>query len=130
MELLSLLRSQRVEGVLLVVAAAHAPATQIWRMIEAGTAIVCLDRIPDRMPVDCVSVDDAAAAELGVNHLLSRGYRRIAIVSGPLSLKNERGRILGYKNALRRAEVDIDPALMWQGTIRPEDVAALCRKHL
>lgn len=129
-ELLSLLRSQRVEGVLLVVATAPTPASQIWRMIEAGTAIVCLDRIPDRIPVDSVSVDDTTAAEMGVNHLISMGYRRIAIISGPLSLKNERGRILGYKNALLRAGISVEEALIWQSTIRPDDVAALCRSHL
>lgn len=129
-ELLSLLRSQRVEGVLLAIAAAPAPATQIARMMEAGTSIVCLDRIPDRIRVDCVSVDDTAAAEMGVTHLLSMGYGRIAIVSGPLSLKNERGRILGYKNALRRAGIDVEEALIWPGTIRSEDVANLCRAHL
>src|SRR5690242_14322576 len=35
-ELLSLLRSQRVEGILLVIAAAPAPMHQISRIIEAG----------------------------------------------------------------------------------------------
>lgn len=129
-ELLSLLRSQRVEGVLLVVAAGPTPSNQIWRMIEAGTPVVCLDRVPDRIPVDSVSVDNVAAAELGVGHLLSMGYRRIAIASGPLSLKNERGRLLGYKNALWRAGLGADEALIWPGTIRPEDVAACCCKHL
>ena len=57
-DLLSLLRSQRVEGILLVMAAAPTPVNQIARMVEAGVRIVCLDRIPDRVPVDCVSVED------------------------------------------------------------------------
>src|SRR5213593_2392932 len=57
--LLSLLRSQRVEGILLVVAAGPTPLNQISRMMEAGVRIVCLDRIPDRVPVDKVSVEDA-----------------------------------------------------------------------
>ena len=82
-ELLSLLRSQRVEGILLVMAAAPTPQNQISRMIEAGVRIVCLDRIPDRMPVDSVSVEDTEAAVLGVGHLLDQGHRRIAMVTGP-----------------------------------------------
>src|SRR5690349_9051466 len=57
-ELMSLLRSQRVEGILLVIAAAPTPLNQISRMIEAGVRVVCLDRIPDRVPVDSVSVED------------------------------------------------------------------------
>src|SRR6516162_6351631 len=46
-ELLSLLRSQRVEGILLVIAAAPTPLEQITRILEADIPVVCLDRIPD-----------------------------------------------------------------------------------
>ncbi|MGH9608514.1 MAG: LacI family DNA-binding transcriptional regulator [Bryobacteraceae bacterium] len=129
-ELLSLLRSQRVEGILLTVAAAPTPANQIWRMIEAGIPVVCLDRIPDGVPVDSVSVEDAAAAELGAAHLISRGYRKLALVCGPRSLKNERRRILGYRKALRRAGIQAEECWIWESTIRPDDVAALCRARL
>src|SRR4051812_43005330 len=101
-DLLSLLRSQRVEGVLLAMAAAPTPVNQIARMIEAGVRIVCLDRIPDRVPVDCVALEDIEAAELGVDHLIAQGHRRIAIVTGPQTLKNERQRLLGYKQAMDR----------------------------
>src|ERR1035437_1105198 len=51
-ELLSLLRSQRVEGILLVIAAALTPISQISRIVDAGIPVVCLDRFPDRLPVD------------------------------------------------------------------------------
>src|ERR1700686_768145 len=121
-ELLSLLRSQRVEGVLLVIAAAPTPVSQISRMIDAGTRIVCLDRIPDRVPVDSVSVQDSEAAELGVDHLIAMGHRRIAIATGPQTLKNERQRLLGYKKSLLRAGLILDRELIWAGNNRPEDV--------
>ncbi len=129
-ELLSLLRSQRVEGILLVVAAAPTPIAQITRILEAGIPVVCLDRIPDRVPVDSVSVDDAGAAEMGVEHLIAMGSRRIAVVTGPLALKNERRRLLGYKQALQRAGLAPEDELIWQGNLRVEDVAALCRERL
>lgn len=129
-ELLSLLRSQRVEGILLVIAAAPTPITQISRIIEAGIPVVCLDRIPDRIPVDSVSVEDVAAAEMGVEHLISMGSRRIAIVVGPLTLRNERQRLLGYKHVLQRAGISPQGELIWRGNLRPEDVAAVCRERL
>jgi DNA-binding LacI/PurR family transcriptional regulator len=129
-DLLSLLRSQRVEGILLVMAAAPAPVGQIQRMMDAGMRIVCLDRIPDRVPVDCVSVEDTEAADLGVRHLVEQGYRRIAIVTGPQTLKNERQRLLGYKQAMDRGGLSIDENLVWFGNLRPEDVAAMCRERL
>jgi DNA-binding LacI/PurR family transcriptional regulator len=129
-DLISLLRSQRVEGILLVMAAAPTPMNQIARMIEAGMRIVCLDRIPDRVPVDCVSVEDTEASEIGVKHLIEQGHRRIAIVTGPQTLKNERQRLLGYKQAMDAAGLPIDEDLVWFGNLRPEDVATLCRERL
>ena len=129
-ELLSLLRSQRVEGILIVIAAAPTPVNQISRMIEAGIRIVCLDRIPDRVPVDNVSTEDAEAALMGVEHLLARGYRRIAAITGPQSLKNERQRVTGYRQALQKAGIEPDGDCIWQGNLRPEDVAAMVGERL
>jgi DNA-binding LacI/PurR family transcriptional regulator len=128
--LLSLLRSQQVEGILLVLAAAPTSLVEMSRLMEAGIPLVCLDRIPEKILVDSVSVEDTSAAEMGVDHLLSMGYRRIAITTGPLSLMNERQRLLGYEQSLKRAGIAVRGELIWQGNVRPEDVAALCCKHL
>jgi LacI family transcriptional regulator len=129
-ELLSLLRSQRVEGILLVVAAAPVPMTQITRLIEAGIPVVCLDRVPEKLAVDSVSVEDCSSAEMGTDHLIAMGYRRIAIVTGPQSLTNEKRRLQGYEESLTRAGLPIDERLIWHGNVRPEDVASLCKQKL
>lgn len=129
-ELLSLLRSQRVEGILLAVAAAPTPVNRLARLLEAGVHIVCVDRIPDRVPVDSVSGEDLEGAVLAVEHLLARGYRRIAVVTGPQSLKNERQRLLGYRQAFERAELPGDEDLIWTGNLRPGDIAAMCAERL
>lgn len=129
-DLLSLLRSQRVEGTLLVIASAPTPVTQINSMIDAGIPIVCLDRIPDRVAVDSVSVDDLHAAELGVQHLIDRRHRRIAVVTGPLTLKNERRRLQGYRDTLQRAGIAVEESLIWSSNIHPADVEEMCRERL
>jgi DNA-binding LacI/PurR family transcriptional regulator len=129
-DLLSLLRSQRVEGILLVIAAAPTPLNQISLMIDAGIPIVCLDRIPDRVPVDSVSVEDLEAAEMGVRHLIEMGHRRIAIVTGPLALKNERRRLQGYRQALQGSSIPVEQELIWPGNLRQPEVTAMCRERL
>jgi LacI family transcriptional regulator len=129
-ELLSLLRSQRVEGILLVVAAAPAVTGQISQIIESGIPVVYLDRIPDREEVDSVSGEDLQAAEMAVEHLISLGHRRIAIATGPHTLRNEQRRLMGYQQALARAGLPADDAMIWEGNFRPEDVAAICCPHL
>ncbi|HKW97574.1 MAG TPA: LacI family DNA-binding transcriptional regulator [Bryobacteraceae bacterium] len=129
-DLLSLLRSQQVEGILLVVAAGETPTDQIARMMDSGTALVCLDRIPGELKVDSVSVDNANAAEMGVAHLISMGHRHIAIVTGSLSLRNEKERLDGYRQALRKAGLKLQDKLIWEGNFRPENIAAICRDRL
>jgi DNA-binding LacI/PurR family transcriptional regulator len=129
-ELLSLLHSQRVEGILLVVASGPSPITQMSRIREAGIPVVCLDRVPDRVAVDSVAVEDETAAEMGVEHLLAMGHRRIAIVTGPMALKNERRRLMGYRQSLRRAGVEVRDELVWNGNLRSEDVAVMCADQL
>ena len=129
-ELFSLLRSQRVEGILLVMAAAPTPVNRLTRLLEAGVHLVCVDRIPDRVPVDSVSVEDQEGAAMAVDHLLARGYRRIAAVTGPQSLKNERQRLLGYRQALERAGMACDEDLIWTGNLRSGDIAAMCAERL
>ena len=129
-ELLSLLRSQQVEGILLVIAAVLTPTNQMSRMVEAGIPVVCVDRIPDKVHIDTVSVEDLSAAEMGVNHLIAMGYRRIAIVTGPISLRNEQQRLLGYEKSLKRAGLKKLDSLIWHGNLRPEDVQVMCRDRL
>ena len=106
-ELLSLLRSQRVEGILLAVAAAPSYDGQISQIIESGIPVVYLDRIPDREEVDSVSGEDLNASVMAVEHLLSAGYSRIAIATGPQTLRNEQRRLQGYRQALAQAGTDV-----------------------
>jgi DNA-binding LacI/PurR family transcriptional regulator len=129
-ELLSLLRSQRVEGILLVVAAGAAPIGDGYEMKDSGVSLVYLDRIPDGLQGDSVSVDSFAAADLGTSHLISMGHRSIAIVTGSLSLRNEKERLQGYQKALRRAGIKLQDKPIWEGNFRPEDVAGICRARL
>ena len=129
-ELISLLRSQQVEGILLVIASARTPMGHMSRLIEAGIPVVCLDRVPDGIAIDSVSVDDEAAAEIGTDHLIERGYSKIAIVTGPLHLKNEQRRLEGYQKSLRRAGMPVTEELVWQGNLRSEDLEAMCHERL
>src|SRR5260370_27685402 len=99
-------------------------------MIEAGIPVVRVDRIPEEVTMDSISVEDISAAEMGVDHLIAMGYRRIAIVTGPVSLKNEQRRLLGYVESLKRAQIRRLDSLVWHGNLRPEDVEVMCRDHL
>src|SRR5258708_38181313 len=53
--------------------------------------------------------------DTAIEFLISQGHRRIGIITGPLHLTTSRARLAGYREALERAGIPIDPALIFEG---------------
>ena len=120
--MLELLRSQRVEGILLITSGDQTAPTKL--------PTVYLDRLPDGLAVNSVCVDDTSAAEMAVMHLIERGHRRIAVITGPPTLRNEQERLHGYEQALEKAGISIDPSLIWKASFDHAEVESLTRAGL
>jgi LacI family transcriptional regulator len=120
-QILSLLRSRRVDGLLLVVAPNVGDGSHIDAVIDDGIPIVCLDRIPNHgKSIDSVSVDNVKGAQMCVQHLIMRGHTRIAMITGSLALRNARERLTGYERAMADAGIEIDRSLIAEGDFREE----------
>jgi DNA-binding LacI/PurR family transcriptional regulator len=128
-DMMALLR-QRVDGILLVTAGDSRWSTESAAAIASGPPVVCVDRLPEGLDADSVSVDDSGAAELGVRHLLSLGHRKIAIITGPLTLRNEQERLRGYRRALKDAGLPLLPSLIWSASFEREDIHTVCQRGL
>lgn len=87
-----------VDGVMLV--ALHGTDPLPAALARTGLPVASFNRTcaPD---VPYVELDNAAGAALAVRHLLERGRRRIATITGPLDLFEARERLDGYRAALR-----------------------------
>jgi LacI family transcriptional regulator len=119
-QVLSLLRSRRVDGVLLVVAP-NSDASHIERIIDDGIPIVCIDRIPNsKRKFDSICVDNVKGAQICVQHLIMRGHTRIAIITGSLALQSARERLTGYERALAEAGLEVERDLALEGDFRQE----------
>jgi DNA-binding LacI/PurR family transcriptional regulator len=129
-DMMTLLRSQRVEGILLVTSGGSTGTVESPASLGAGPPVVYLDRLPEGIEADSVSVDDRSAAEMGVSHLLSRGHVQIAIITGPLTLKNEQERLRGYRQALQKSGLPVRESLIWAGSFDGNEVARICHKGL
>jgi LacI family transcriptional regulator len=130
-QIFSVLRSRRVDGVLLVVAPSPTNDTaHIRNATKAGIPIVCLDRIPPGVALDSVSVDNVKAAQVCVRHLINQGHRRIGIITGTLSLPTARDRLDGYRAALREAAIKPDPELIVEGDFRQASGYSLAKRLL
>lgn len=113
-------RSHGVDGLLLVVSPGAGSAGQIRATQAAGIPVVCLDRTPAGLAIDCVLSDNREASRQCAFHLLALGHRRIAFVGGPRALCNADDRLAGYRDALAHAGLPEDPALMHEGDFRIE----------
>lgn len=102
-----LLNSRQVSGI--IYAGNYTSNKALSSVIAAGLPVVVIDEaLVGAPPVDTVLVDDYAGAYQATAHLVSLGHEKIALVTGPSSLKSVHERRRGYEDALRRA--DIDPA--------------------
>jgi LacI family transcriptional regulator len=119
-----------VEGILLVVASGEESLAQLPKLVDSGLPVVCLDRLPGGVEVDSVCVEDSAAAEMGVTHLIQQGHTRIAILTGELTLKNEQERLRGYRIAFEKAGIPVRPWLIWEASLRQDDAVEVCRRNL
>ncbi len=129
-QVLSLLRSRRVDGVLLVVAP-NSDASHIERLVDAGIPVVCIDRIPNsKRTFDSVSVDNLKGAQMCVQHLIMRGHSRIAMITGSMALQNARERLKGYELALAEAGIEIDRDLIVEGDFRQQSGRCLAMNLL
>jgi LacI family transcriptional regulator len=126
-EVVSALRSRRVDGILLA-AASGDDTRHIRAAIEAGISVVCLDRTATGVDTDAVLLDNVRGGQRCVRHLIRSGYQRIAIITGPLGLQSARERFQGYQDALQEAEIEMTQSLVLQGDYRKESGYRLGKK--
>lgn len=120
---ISLLRSRRTAGVLLVAAPnAEGGISHLTDAQEAGLAMLCLDRIPNGIRCDAVIADNEKGAWICVRHLHVPGHQRIAAILGPDGLQNSTQRTAGYRQVTdgdlqesRKSHADLVPNAMEVG---------------
>lgn len=111
---LELFHEQRVNGVLLSPASDDLSAVR--RFASGAMPLILVDREVDQGVVPSVSVDDVEGGRLAAEHLLAAGRRRLAYLSGPLSVRQVADRLAGARAAVRAVpdsalEVVEQPAL-------------------
>jgi LacI family transcriptional regulator len=112
---LQTLIERRVDGLVLAAAAGEAAevAKRLARSNNVPTVVV-ERRIPG-LDADLVRIDHDAGARLAAGHLLEKGHRSIACLSGPSDFDISRERTAGWLAALREAGVEPRPEWMLTG---------------
>lgn len=125
---LQVLEEMQVAG--LIVTPTSANGDHLRRLIAHGIFVVQIDRRIHGLATDSVLIDNQAGAEMAVMELLAAGRRRIAILTGPLSVSTSQDRLDGYKRALREYGIDPRPELIKIGSFFRDHALAHARALL
>lgn len=98
---LDVMQQESVDGVILPPAHEQDPA--VLRLVRSGMPVVCVDRALADVAIDKVEIDNRRGAFDAVSHLLSRGHRRIGVISGPADSSTGRERLAGCRDAFLQA---------------------------
>jgi len=111
--LFNMLRSRHFDGVVLISSDRHDPLPFFLR--EAQIPYTRIGHDPEGNDEFYVDVDDMDGAYQAVNHLISLGHQRIAIIKGPKTEVCTPARYHGYLKALEEAGLPLDPTLVDEG---------------
>jgi LacI family transcriptional regulator len=82
----------------------------------AGSAVVCVDRLPRDWNGDSVTIDNVEGAYHATSYLIELGHRHLAAITGPLHLTNAEERLRGFKLALGDAGLEAAPGYLQETT--------------
>lgn len=102
---LEILAGGRALGV--IIAPCDPSGAEIGHLMDLGFPVVAFDRPVRDQRADAVLVNNADAARLAVEHLLTRGYQRIGYVGISPKVETAAARLAGYKAAM--AEHGLEP---------------------
>ncbi|MFJ4481162.1 LacI family DNA-binding transcriptional regulator [Streptomyces longwoodensis] len=120
--------TRRVDGVLLL--SVHSGDRLPGMLEEMGLPTVLAGRRGADEQLSYVIADNAGGAAAAVRHLLGRGRRRVATITGPLDMDVGRSRLAGWHAAHREAGVAAEDLLVETGDFTEEGGAHAMRSLL
>ncbi|MFI3265111.1 MAG: LacI family DNA-binding transcriptional regulator [Rikenellaceae bacterium] len=113
-----------VDGILISLCDYERNREVYLKLIDNGMPVVFFDRIPHKMNVSQVIVDDYIKSFFLIEHLLRSGRKRIVHLEGPSYVYNSVERAKGYRDALAKFKADSSPELVIKSGLTFDDGAA------
>lgn len=107
------LMERRVDGILHL--STRHTERELLLATEKGPHIAIVNRMVRSLSDVCYSADHYAAGRMVADHLLMRGHRKFATISGPLAVDDAYERHRGFIDQLSVAGITIDPDLVAEG---------------
>ncbi|HNW52256.1 MAG TPA: LacI family DNA-binding transcriptional regulator [Prolixibacteraceae bacterium] len=111
---LQALVNNRVEGIIISMAAGSTKTDHIEATLNEGIPLVMFDRVADHLDIDKVLNDNFAGAYDITTHLIRQGYRNIVHFSGPRHINVYRDRFEGYQKAMQDAGMEVTDSMVFE----------------
>ncbi|MHC2995661.1 MAG: LacI family DNA-binding transcriptional regulator [Candidatus Atribacteria bacterium] len=118
-EAINLLLAKRVDG--LLITPVQDRDDDIKKLIESNIPFVIVGRDFENIEVDTVYNDEVKGGFLATEYLIKKGHKRIVLIDGFLYKSPARGRLEGYKKALKKYGIPMDDILVSVGDIDVKD---------
>ena len=82
---------------------------------RADRPIIVVGHMVPGLEHRCVALDDVLGGSLATRHLLEKGHRSVAHISGPANHRAAKDRLTGYKQALAEAGYEVDSRFIVAG---------------
>ncbi|MDN3717684.1 LacI family DNA-binding transcriptional regulator [Vibrio breoganii] len=79
---------------------------------ELTIPLVVMNRASDTLTYPTVSIDQSQLTKMAMEHLVAKGHRHIACITGPTDNPSGQARMKGYIEALYKADLGFNPLLI------------------
>lgn len=108
---LNMMRRRRVDGVIASLVSETSTST-VAALQALKVPVVLLDREVAGIEAAAVLCDHYSGVQSAVEELLDRGHRRIALITGPVTVRTSRERVRAYRDSFEARGVPIDETLI------------------
>jgi DNA-binding LacI/PurR family transcriptional regulator len=102
----------RVDGVIVAITKNTVDMLLFEKLQAMGIPVICIAREPKSPVFSYVSSNNMEGAYKATEFLIRKAHRRIGHIMGPQSMQTSQVRFEGYKKALQKHGLPIDPALI------------------
>lgn len=111
----------RAEGVAGVILAPTSRDMDFYNQLtQSGMVMVAIDRCPDKLRIDRVTVNNISGVRAAVEHLVELGHTRIGFISGLHRISTAAERYEGFEQGMKSHKLPVQPGWVQDGNFRRE----------
>lgn len=111
----------QVDGIIASMANETVDLSYYEKIKSKGIPLILFDRGENDLNVDYIGINDYDSSHMIVEHLISKGCKRIAHIGGYRRTRIFNNRIRGYMEAIKKHKLPLDAALLVESDLTLED---------